>query len=409
MTQNQTHFDGFEPHTLLKHAVLKAYLETWARKLLLRSGASDQVCIVDACAGTGCDKNGNPGSPVLAAEVANSAELQLRREFNREIRVRVVAIEKKPSHYRELTANLAPHGERARALRGTLADHIGPFFEEFGDTPTLFFIDPFGLAPLSADVIQRALSGGPRNEVLLLFADQAALRHFGAATAVLPDLEEEVAANIPAQGSLFEDDADVERRVRETLQARVEAKIAGQELTRPAAIRIMDSAFGGDSWRDDIQGVEPSQRRARVLELYQHVLRRLGATHVLPLPMRNDRDQLVYHLLHATKSAHGYTAMKEVISGALRRAPLTTDVVETMRFAISSDLDRVEERVRQKFAGRRIRWSADDSHVPTLRKFVLEETEAFPFELDELKKRLKKEKDPGKGPFHYTFQPSPPE
>jgi hypothetical protein len=51
--------------------------------------------------------------------------------------------------------------------------------------------------------------------VLLLFADQAALRHFGAATAALPDLEAEIAANAPVQFGIFEE-AEVQiQRARE--------------------------------------------------------------------------------------------------------------------------------------------------------------------------------------------------
>ncbi|MGN6459047.1 MAG: hypothetical protein ACTHLV_23055, partial [Achromobacter mucicolens] len=35
VAQSKNHFDEFEAHTLLKHTVLKAYLQTWARKMLL--------------------------------------------------------------------------------------------------------------------------------------------------------------------------------------------------------------------------------------------------------------------------------------------------------------------------------------------------------------------------------------
>ena len=405
MARSKTHFEEFEPHTLLKHAVLKAYLQTWMRKMLLRPGAGAEICFVDACAGKGCDEHGRPGSPVLAAVEAKKTEAQLRDQYGRESRVHVLAIEKKASHFLELRKNLEPFPETATALRGTLADHIDDHFARFGETPTLFFIDPFGLEPLDAEVIRRAINGGPRNEVFLLFADQAALRHFGAATALAPDLEEAVSARIPQQQSLFGDDAEVEKRIRDDLETKHHAKVAGQELTRPAAMRILNSAFAGEDWLEQIGACEPSRRRERFLAMYTALLRRMGAQYVLPLPMRSEADKLVYHLIHATKSAHGYTAMKDVISAELKRAALSEDVVETMRFAIRSDLDAVEAAVRRQFAGRRVPLTSKESRQPTLRKFVLEETDAFHFEFDELKQRLKPYKDPGKGPVHYSFPP----
>lgn len=395
MAQNADHFKAFAPHTLLKHALLKTYLEEWARKLLLREGSGLEVCIVDACAGAGMDESGNPGSPVLAAQIATVAERQLLEKFDLRVRIHIVAIEQKPRRHKQLVRNVEPFGERIRALKGTLADYIEEHFTRFRDTPTLFFIDPFGLAPLQAAIIQRALSG-PRNEVLLLFADQAALRHFGAATAQPPDVEARVRTRLNKELTFFDDPVQTEQLIRSELEARAQAKIAGQEMTRPRAIEILNAAYGSNHWFPEVNAVPPSQRRRRFLELYAEMLHGFGAQYVLPLPMRNDCDQLVYHLLHATKSPHGYTTMKEVISRELNRAVLPSSAVDSMRFEIGSDLDAVERVVRYEFAGCRIAWSDEDRRTPGLRRWVLQETEAFPFELEELKRRLKREKLPGR-------------
>jgi three-Cys-motif partner protein len=144
VAQNQKHFEEFEPHTLLKHTVLRAYLQTWARKMLLRPGATRELCIVDACAGAGRDEQGNPESPVLAADVAKDAERhlqsdpELRKRFHGPLRIDLVAIEKEAKHYRRLVENLKPYENRARPLRGTLADYIEDHFSLYRDTPTLF-------------------------------------------------------------------------------------------------------------------------------------------------------------------------------------------------------------------------------------------------------------------------------
>lgn len=408
MAQNQKHFDEFKSHTLLKHTVLSAYLQTWARKMLLRSGATRELCIVDACAGAGRDAQGNAGSPVLAATVAEDAERhlqsdpQLQKGLTGPLRIDLVAIEKESKHYRALVENLKPYERRARPLRGTLADYIEEHFSLYCDTPTLFFVDPFGLAPLRADVIRRALTG-PRNEVLLLFADQAALRHFGAATAAMPDLEAEIAASTPTQLGIFEAPEVQLQRAREEATKRVLTKTAALQGTKPRVVEILNAAFGGEGWRPVIEGTPQQQRRARFLEMYIDLLRGFGAAYVLPLPMRNTRNQHVYTLIHATQSVHGYTAMKTVVSSALNKASLSEEAVENMRFQIRSDLDEIETEVRRKFAGRSVPWTDQKDGRPNIRQFVLEETPAFDFELKELKLRLKKEKRRGHGPEIYTF------
>jgi three-Cys-motif partner protein len=119
VTRSADHFDEFEAHTQLKHLVLGTYLAAWARKLLLRKGAGDTVYYIDACAGRGMDDAGHHGSPVLAAREAEVIERQLREEFGRDVHVVVIAIEKNAMHFKALERNLAPFGNRARALRGT--------------------------------------------------------------------------------------------------------------------------------------------------------------------------------------------------------------------------------------------------------------------------------------------------
>ena len=407
MAQSSDHFKGFEPHTLLKHAVLKAYLQTWSRKMLLRPGATSAICIVDACAGAGRDEEGNPGSPVLAAEVAADAERQLqedprlRARLRGPIRIQLVAIEKKPSFYRRLVKNLSEHSQRVSVLHGTLAEYIDEHYEQLKDTPTLFFIDPFGLAPVQADVIRRALRG-PKNEVLLLFADQAALRHFGVATASALDVEAEIAARTEQFG-LFEAPEAQLSNARKEVQARTTAL----ELTAPIAVQILNAAFGSDNWRSIIEATPQRERRRRFEDLYVELLHSFGATHVLPLRMRNDRDQHVYTLLHATQSVHGYTAMKEVISSALERAPLSEVAIASMRFQIASDLPAVERTIRRRFAATTVPWAEQPDGSPSIRQFVLEETPAFNFELRTLRKRLSNEKCGGRGPEMYTFPPAP--
>jgi hypothetical protein len=76
-------------------------------------------------------------SPVLGAPEAAIVVAQLRDQFERHVRVNVVAIEKAAARFKVLKHNRAPFAPPARALRGTLSDHLPSLFAEIGADPAL--------------------------------------------------------------------------------------------------------------------------------------------------------------------------------------------------------------------------------------------------------------------------------
>lgn len=397
MVQSGDHFDEFQPHSRHKHLVFRAYFEAWGRKLLLRRGAGDRVCVVDACAGRGHDNAGNPGSPLIAARAAAEAQAQLESEFRRAVRIDVVAIEKDPQYFQELQKYLGPFGDTVRVLPGTLADHLDDLVRELGDAPTLFFIDPFGLEALKADVVRRALTP-ERNEALLLFADQAALRHFGA----VQSLETEAVRALrrhEANPGLF---ADLFATEHQQLAHRARRSQAAQEVGRKRSKEILDDAFGDMDWQRAMDQTPKHLQRRKFLELYQDFLRSCGAYHTLEIPILNADGGHVYFLLHASKSLKGYRTMKESVDHALRKSPLPPEVVDGMKELLRSDLASIERQLREHFAGKTVRWAKDkdDSERPSLKEYVLERTAAHPFELKELQERLRAERQPGRTTYY---------
>src|SRR5438309_580826 len=110
MTQHEGHFGGFQPHTLLKHAILNSYIVAWGMKILMWGGAGQRLAIVDAFAGRGRDDEGNPGSPIIAAKrAAEVMRVALERKSELRPEVHVFAIEAKPAHYRALMEELEPY------------------------------------------------------------------------------------------------------------------------------------------------------------------------------------------------------------------------------------------------------------------------------------------------------------
>jgi three-Cys-motif partner protein len=338
LTQHKRYFASFGDHTRLKHLIVKAYFETWARKLLLRPGAGDTVYFVDAFAGEGHDAEGNPGSPVIAAEIASSTEVQFRRmKPGRLINVRTLAIEKNRARCRRLDSALSPYGDHAVARCGTLSGIIDEFREQVGDTPTLFFIDPFGVGGLDLEVVVKALAG-PRNEVLALFADQAALRHFGAATAPEEDPADALRRAV-VQPDLFE---EVTAAAIEKAHKLVEKRIRQREATRVASLRIMNTAFGDDSWLPMIEALPApgEERRTEFIHLYkQRVEDVAGARYTLTIPVRDERNRHVYHLVHASRHRRGRSAMKEVLNTALRATSITENAVYAISRRLRSALN----------------------------------------------------------------------
>lgn len=398
MSRSRKHFTSFAPHSRYKHLILKTYFEIWGRKLLLGDPRRSRVLYVDACAGRGVDETGVEGSPVIAAVAAADAATQLATFPGGAGKyVIVVAIEKEPKHFRALADNLAEFGPDVRALAGTLGDHLPAIESEFGAAPTLYFIDPFGLEPLQADVVRRALAG-PRNEVLLLFADRAALRHYGAATATETATMRRLKRR-RAERSLFEDHDAEDLAALTPAAARSEEALAG---TQERSVEILNAAFGTVDWRAAVAPVPLTARQDKLLSLYRELLASFGVPHVLVIPVHKATGEYAYSLVHASKSVHGRRAMQEAVTSALKHADFMPDaVLRAMQDDMRVDVSAVVEALAEKWAGQEVRWTADSG--PCLKYDVLDTTDVWPFQLPELKQQLKRYKKPGRGPEVYRF------
>lgn len=382
MAQSSDHFKSFEPHTRLKHAILRAYIERWSRILLGAGSGRQRVRIVDACAGEGQDEQGNPGSPLIAIREAEKARGQMTAHRSTAVEVQIVAIERDAARFRHLAKMISAFGGRHVAQQGTLASYISELEPDFRSTPTLFFIDPFGMEPLQADVVRRALRG-PKNEVLLLFADQAGLRHLGAADALDQPDETELDLFGPAPSS-----APVP--ISNSLQ-----------ITAEAAVRILNAAFGDERWRA-VLDMPRQKRRQALVDLYADLLRSMGAGYVLPLPIIGSQTQLKYHLIFATKSGKGYEVMKDSIERALNKDLLDQRSVQLMRMGVAAPTTAIEQAVRKRFGGRKVPWTGS-SPGSSVKAFSLQETPAMPHQMEELKQRLKPLRVRGEQALVYDF------
>ncbi len=200
------HFEEFQGHTLLKHLILDKYLKTWANKLLQWGAAGSRIWFVDAFAGEGADKKGNPGSPLIAAKMARDVVQTLRRSGKpSDADIRIIAIEKNTSRFGILKSVMEPYAAGADAIarlhHGTLAEIIDDLMTEVGQEPALFFLDPFGVEGLLSELLPPALLG-PHNEIFALFSDIGAVRLHAVIATSERDADREV-MEVLAQRNLF--------------------------------------------------------------------------------------------------------------------------------------------------------------------------------------------------------------
>ena len=157
-----------EPHTRAKHEILRRYLGAWFPILNTYHG---RIVYMDGFAGPGEYEGGEPGSPIIALDVAANHRKQMGGEVvfwfvdEREDRI---------DHLKELVYR------RAMSKNFVLEITHGKFHEVLARelhkletkgaviAPTFVFIDPFGFSGIPMSLIQRLL-GYSRTEAFITF------------------------------------------------------------------------------------------------------------------------------------------------------------------------------------------------------------------------------------------------
>ncbi|HEU0013682.1 MAG TPA: three-Cys-motif partner protein TcmP [Longimicrobium sp.] len=370
------HFDEFHDHTKLKHLILRKYVGAWAAKLRNLRG---EVWFVDAFAGEGQDKKGNPGSPLISAQLAEPFENDGQGVM------RILAIEKDEARFTRLEEVMRPYTDRkiAYVRDGTLAERVDKFMGFIGDKPALFFLDPFGVEGLLVDLLPKLLRG-PQNEVFALFADVGANRLHAVlmAEGKNPDQEEQAVRATPSLFSQFEEEDAQRARVA------AEKSLRALRATQDASERILSEALG-PSTLEELAAVPEHERREWLVHRYMRRLFESGARYVLALPVRDASSQRVYQLVYATKSAVGLRTMKEAMDSALRHTTLPDESKELILAELRGNEDAAVRELARYFAGREVRWTEDkDRKSDTVKRYLLEQTALFPMQFSKVQQCL---------------------
>jgi three-Cys-motif partner protein len=133
-------FNNLKPWSKRKHRLLSKYLPPFSAKVAHVTPNREIYC-VDCFAGAAKYDDGHEGSPLLMAHVADTAA-----KWNNPVRLKLVNIEPNTENYDSLKKHTEPWEKQSivRNIKGEFGRTIESLIPQMGDTPALFFIDPFG-------------------------------------------------------------------------------------------------------------------------------------------------------------------------------------------------------------------------------------------------------------------------
>lgn len=251
-------------HTEVKHRILRKYLTTWTR---IVSSANPEVHYFDGFAGRARYEDDEPGSPLLAIDVAD-------RNAGIFDRFHCTFNDYSEANYdilRKETKNKIEQCENSEKIEHTcfnekFEDIALPVLESdaYSNIPSMVFIDPFGYSGTPFEVISKIMnSQASGNEVFFNFMVDK-IRRF------LNDDEKE------------------------------------ETITR---------AFNSDDWKEIRQYSDREKQEEEILKLYVSRLKSVAdVEYVFPFQMKHpDKDVTLYYLIHATNHFKGFKVMKDVM------------------------------------------------------------------------------------------------
>lgn len=321
-----------EPHTLAKHEILDQYLRAWIPILSAQvaRGKSDanRIRFIDAFAGPGVYAKGEPGSPIRAIQVAlsRSRELPTPIEF--------VFIELDKDRHQSLESELSklhidtsgsPAIDKVRVVCGDCNEELPKILAEMPAQqfcPSLFFLDQFGYADVSMDLVKTLMSRQSHEVFSYL--------NWNNLTRFITD----------------------------------EGKVASLSL-----------AFGSDVWKQ-CRDLSSDKRHVRFLELYQAALHQNAKVkYVRSFAMHGKDNKLLNWLFFCTNHLRGL----EVMKGAMAKVDGTgmyafSDGFASDQMILLSTLS--DDWLADQLA---VRLEGQQRTVAQVKEFVLEETPAIKF------------------------------
>ena len=263
--------------SVFKHEILRQYMPPLV-SMLGSYSAGKRVVVLDGFAGRGRYLDGTPASAELI--------LQAMENLKRSRQVSAFFVEKNGKDHGALSAVVEEYVARgllAKAMPGTVDEHLDAVVAAAAGVPLFLFLDPCG-AGLPFSRLTALLTGSrryvrPQTELLLNFS------------------------------------ADLSRRAAGVLN--------GGQVSHPV-IALMDETCGGAWWRDTALAAlsRPTTRNfepvaAAIAEEYAQRLAHAGSMLQVAVPVRRRmHHQPIYHLVFLTRSQYGMWVFADALGKA---------------------------------------------------------------------------------------------
>jgi three-Cys-motif partner protein len=152
------HFEELKEWSERKHELVIRYLKGFVK--ILGGSIKGVVYYVDGFAGPGIYDDGAKGSPIRAAEYAQTLD-------GKHYELQCINVEVDTECFENLKQSTLPYAARTTNHCGAFSDHVSEILVQIGDQPTVFFLDPFGLKGIEWSHIYPILTRPRTTEVLL--------------------------------------------------------------------------------------------------------------------------------------------------------------------------------------------------------------------------------------------------
>ena len=304
------------PHTAAKHAILRRYLQAWFPKITSRYR---KVGFIDGFAGPGEYLGGEPGSPLIALEVAVQHKIDMSTKelvylFVEEDRQRY-------NHLAQVIGSLSlPNYIKIDHFCGSFVDAMGQVLNSLSNSmaPTLIMIDPFGVKGMPLDTIKQ-LAQFPKTEFLISLMYESMNRF----------------------------------------------------MTTPEFEPHMDELYGTEEWRQAIEMIGSKEKHRFLVDLFTNQLKSCGMEFTRTFELKDAGNRNEYDLVFATHSIDGLKAIKDAMwkvdpSGFFVFSDATASTQQTL-FTLEPNFAQLGSLIVDHFKGQTV-------SVDQIESFVLVDT-----------------------------------
>lgn len=285
-----------------KHRLLAKYLVPFSSKVGSRE---PEIYCVDAFAGMGQYENGDDGSPLLIARIADDCA-----RWSNPIKLKLITVEVNRKNHKKLCEVTDPWVRRGIVTneRGRFGELVPKIITTIGDAPAFFFVDPYGPSPVHFDYLRPILSRKqPITELIINF------------------------------------DLDGLRRLADDLRAKTRTDVGRKACD--TIVGNVTKILGRDRWMQFFatDRLSPAERQRALLDDYIDSLSRFDY-HVVAYPIRDSMGSAPkYYLIYCTRHRDGVGLMNRFIRN--EEDVLLKESYESEQLLL---IDPIEEEIRSR-------------------------------------------------------------